>query len=349
MSTQLKDIKDIDKNMKELESQEANVDWYAVDSNIINEYLLGKGLKNGAFNRLSDLKVSDNTETLKLHPAGENIEFKTKSPFIKIKAQLAGAAYMSHMTAVGTIGFSLYVKKGDKWYFVNSTKINKPEYELDIVKNINDVEYTYRLYFPLYQALNSVSIGVEKNSPFEFLKDEMDSLIIYGTSISQGGCASRPGMDYGAILGRMKHLNVINLGFSGSCKVEREMLTIINEIIKERNVKYMVFELESNSPSYEHMRERFSYFLENLYNKENIEIFFISHFDEAITMINDKEMKWRKGFRKLHVELSKKYNLHFIDGYKMIKELDCDGSVDGAHLTDLGFYCVAKKLAKLIK
>lgn len=346
----LKDIKEIDKNMKELESNQNDpVKWYDVDSDIINNYLLGKGLRNGKFNRLSDLSVSENTDTLKIHPAGCNLEFKTDSSFIKIRAKLAGAAYMSHMTAVGTIGFSLYVKNGAKWNFVNCTKINKAEYELDLLTNINKKTYTYRLYFPLYQALEKVEIGVDKNKSFEFVKDEMDSMIIYGTSISQGGCATRPGMDYGAILGRMLNLNVINLGFSGSCKVEREMLTIINEIIKERNVKYIIFELEANSPSYEHFSERFSYYMENLYNKDNIKLYLISHFDEALPFVNSKIRKYRKGFFNIQKTIAEKYGVTFVNGNKLIKNLDCDGSVDGAHLSDLGFYEVAKNMAKIIK
>jgi lysophospholipase L1-like esterase len=253
------------------------------------------------------------------------------------------------MTAVGTIGFSLYVKKGDKWYFVNSSKINRAEYELDLVRDINNKEYTYRLYFPLYQALIDLSIGVENNAPFDFVIDEMESMIIYGTSISQGGCATRPGMDYGAILGRMKNLNVINLGFSGSCKVEPEMLSIINNIIKEKNVKYILFELESNSPSYDHFRERFSHYMENLYNRENIKVYLVSHYDEGAILINDKLNKYRKGFYKVQKEIANKYGITFIDGKKITKKMECDGSVDGSHLTDLGFYEVAKQLAKIIK
>ncbi|HHU24968.1 MAG: SGNH/GDSL hydrolase family protein [Bacilli bacterium] len=346
----LKDIKEIDKNMKELESQNnLEVKWYKVDSEVINNFMLGKGLKNGTFNRLDDSFVSENVETLKKHPAGNSIEFTTTSRFIKIKARLAGGAYMAHMTAVGTIGFSLYVKKGKKWYFINSSKINQAEYELDLVKDVNKKPYTYRLYLPLYQALLDFSIGVEHTAPFEFVKEEMDSMIVYGTSISQGGCATRPGMDYCSILGRLKNLNVINLGFSGSCKLEPAMLTIINKIIKERNVKYLLFEVEANSPSYGHFQERFSYFMEHLENKENLKVYLVSHFDEAIIFINDKMRRYRKGFYQLQKATAEKYGVTFIDGTKLIKNLDCEGSVDGVHLTDFGFYEVAKQLAKIIK
>ncbi|HOR95940.1 MAG TPA: SGNH/GDSL hydrolase family protein [Bacilli bacterium] len=346
----LKDIREIDTNMKELDSEKnLEVKWFKVDSKVIDNYMLGKGLKNGTFNRLDDSFVSDHVETLKKHTAGYSLEFRTASRFIKIQAKLAGPAYMAHMTAVGTIGFSLYVKKGKKWYFVSSSKINQAEYELDLIKDINKKPYTYRLYFPLYQALLDLKIGVEYDAPFEFVQDEMETMLVYGTSISQGGCATRPGMDYCSILGRLKNLNVINLGFSGSCKLEPAMLTIINQIIRERKVKYLLFEVEANSPSYEHFQERFTYFMEHLENKENLKIFLISHFDEAIVFINDKLRAYRKGFYQLQKKTAEKYGITFIDGTKLIKKMDCEGSVDGTHLTDLGFYEVAKQLAKIIK
>jgi hypothetical protein len=349
MNTKLKDIRDIDKNMKELTiNEDDDTIWYEVNAEVINKYMQGKAFKNGEFNRLNDVYVSENVETLKHHPAGFNLEFKAKTNTIKLKAKLAGAAYMSHMTAVGTIGFSLYVKKCNKWYFVNSSKINKSEYEVDLLTNINNKEYTYRLYFPLYQALYELSLGVKKPGCLEFIKEDRETLLIYGTSISQGGCATRPGMDYGAILGRMKNLNVINLGFSGSCKIEQSMCGIINDIVKENNVKKIIFEVECNSPSYDHFKTRFSYLLDNLYNKENIEIYLISHFDEALPFVNNKIKKYRKGFREVQEEVAKKYNIHYIDGIKITKGIDCEGSVDGVHLTDLGFYEVAKKLAKII-
>lgn len=345
----LKNIKEIDKNMEELKSDSLLLPkWIDIDSNIINNYLLGKAINNGSFNRLNDEFISDNLETLKLHPAGENLIFETNSKFIKIKASLTGAAYMSHMTAVGTIGFSLYFLDKNKWRFLSSSKINQKEYELDLLKNIKG-NHTYRLYFPLYQVLNNVSIGIEKDSTLNFIKPNQESLLIYGTSISQGGCATRPGMDYGSILGRMNNLDVINLGFSGSCKLEPKILDIINLAIDNKNVKYLIFELEANSPSYDHLSNRFSYFLENLHNKDNLKIYLISHFDEGMNYIDKNTSKYRKGFKNIQKELSRKYNINFIDGEKLIKNLDCDGTVDGVHLTDLGFYEVAKRLSKIIQ
>ena len=334
-----KTIFEIDKNMKnnDLESiKEDDVTFY----NLNNDYLLGQAFRND-FKRLENIHVSDNVDILKKHPSGLNIIFQTDSKNIKLKAKLAGPAYMSHMTSVGTIGFSLYVLNKDKWAFLGATKVLNKEYTANMISNMDKKMRTYRIYFPLYQELIDAYVGVDEKAKFEFVKPKMDNLVIYGTSISQGGCATRPGMDYGAILGRLLNLNVINLGFSGSCKIEEVMTDEINKIDK----KYLILELESNSPSYEHMKTHLTYMLENLKNKDKFDIYLISHFADTEVLVNNNLKRYREGFRQLQASFP---YVKFIDGEKLTKSLGYEGTVDGVHMTDLGFYDLAHKLAKII-
>ena len=334
-----KTIFEIDKNMKnnDLESiKENDLTFY----NLNNDYLLGQAFRND-FKRLENIHVSDNVDILKKHPSGLNIIFQTDSKNIKLKAKLAGPAYMSHMTSVGTIGFSLYVLNKDKWAFLGATKVLNKEYTANLISNMDKKMRTYRIYFPLYQELIDAYVGVDEKAKFEFVKPKMDNLVIYGTSISQGGCATRPGMDYGAILGRLLNLNVINLGFSGSCKIEEVMTDEINKIDK----KYLILELESNSPSYEHMKTHLTYMLDNLKNKDKFDIYLISHFADTEVLVNKNLKRYREGFRQLQASFP---YVKFIDGEKLTKSLGYEGTVDGVHMTDLGFYDLAHKLAKII-
>lgn len=334
-----KTIFEIDKNMKnnDFESiKENDVTFY----NLNNDYLLGQAFRND-FKRLENIHVSDNVDILKKHPSGLNIIFQTDSKNIKLKAKLAGPAYMSHMTSVGTIGFSLYVLNKDKWAFLGATKVLNKEYTANMISNMDKKMRTYRIYFPLYQELIDAYVGVDEKAKFEFVKPKMDNLVIYGTSISQGGCATRPGMDYGAILGRLLNLNVINLGFSGSCKIEEVMTDEINKIDK----KYLILELESNSPSYEHMKTHLTYMLENLKDKDKFDIYLISHFADTEVLVNKNLKRYREGFRQLQASFP---YVKFIDGEKLTKSLGYEGTVDGVHMTDLGFYDLAHKLAKII-
>ena len=334
-----KDIREIDVNMKEnLVQDTENTSWY----NLNNKYLKGSAFHND-FERLpKDLYVSENLEYLKKHPAGMYINFKTNSKSVKVKASLVGQAYMSHMTAVGTIGFDIYVKYENKWVFLAATKINSKEYEVEILKNLDEGEKEFRLYFPLYQGLISANVGVDKNSSFEFVDEIKEKAVVYGTSISQGGCASRPGLAYSSILGRMLDIEVINLGFSGSCKIEKEMVEVINNIEK----KYLILEVEANSPGVDVLKERLRYFLDNLVNKESFDIYLISHFDDGMCLVNTAYKNAQKAFYDLQKNYFK--DVKFIDGSALIHNLGYEGTVDGVHLNDLGFYEVAKKLANII-
>ena len=334
-----KTIFEIDKNMKNNDYESMNLD-NCTFYNLNNDYLLGQAFRND-FKRLENIHVSDNVDILKTHPSGLNIIFRTNSRNIKLKAILAGPAYMSHMTSVGTIGFSLYVLNNNKWAFLGSTKVLNKEYTANMISNMDKKMRTYRIYFPLYQELKEAYVGVDEKSKFEFIKPKMDNLVIYGTSISQGGCATRPGMDYGAILGRLLNLNVINLGFSGSCKIEEVMTDELNKIDK----RYLILELESNSPSYEHMKTHLTYMLDHLENKDKFDIYLISHFADTEVLVNKNLKKYREGFREL--QRSFPY-VKFIDGEKLTKSLGYEGTVDGVHMTDLGFYDLARKLAKII-
>ncbi len=334
-----KSIFDIDVNMKnnDLDTiKESDVTFY----NLNNDFLLGQAFRND-FKRLEEIHVSDSVDILKTHPSGLNIIFQTDSKNIKLKAKLAGPAYMSHMTSVGTIGFSLYVLNKDKWAFLAATKVLNKEYTANLISNMDKKMRTYRIYFPLYQELIDAYVGVDEKAEFAFIKPKMDNLVIYGTSISQGGCATRPGMDYGAILGRLLNLNVINLGFSGSCKIEEVMTDELNKIDK----KYLILELESNSPSYEHMQTHLSYMLKNLKNKDKFDIYLISHFADTEVLVNKNLKRYREGFRSLQKSFPE---VKFIDGDKLTKSLGYEGTVDGVHMTDLGFYDLAHKLAKII-
>lgn len=338
-----KTIFEIDKNMQNNDTpisciNEGDTKYY----NLNNDYLLGQAFRND-FKRLpKGVHVSENVDLLMTHPSGINIIFKTNSKNIKIKAKLLGKAYMSHMTAVGTIGFSLYVKVKNKWAFLGASKVNSEEYSVTLASNLDKKTRTYRLYFPLYQALTEAYVGVDNKSSFKFEKPNMDKLVIYGTSISQGGCATRPGMDYGAILGRILGLDVINLGFSGSCKIEAVMTDVLNKIDK----KYLILEVESNSPSPEHLQEHLGYMIKNLKDKDKFKIYLISHFSDTETLLKKDLRAYRDRYKALQASFS---NARYLDGEELTKSLCYEGTVDGVHLTDLGFYELAKKLAKIIK
>ncbi len=332
-------IKTIDPNMKENINTDQECQWI----NLKNEYLRGMLYNNffeKGYDRLrKDIFINDNIEYLRKCPSGVNISFITNSSFIKIKAKVSGIAYMAHMTAVGTIGFDLYYKNKNNYIFISTTKVNRDEYEVVLVKELDSKDKEFRLYFPLYINLEDAYIGIETKCHFEFFKPIQNKIIAYGTSITQGGCATRPGMSYTSIMDRHLNFEIINLGFSGNCKLEEEIAELINSTSK----KYLILEVEANSPSPEVMHEKLSNFLKLIYDTK---VILITHFPEGMTVLNEKIRKLQKRFFDIQKKMK---NIIVINGKNLLKELNYEGTVDGVHLTDLGFYIVAKKLIKIIK
>jgi hypothetical protein len=329
------DIRVIDKNMANLENSNSNEIKY-FDLN--NEFLRGRAFNTG-FHRLRETDiVSKNVEVLQKHPSGLNISFKTNANRIKIRVKMATKAYMNHMTAVAQIGFDLYYKHNDKYVFLATTKVNAIEFDITLVEGLDDSEKEFRIYFPLYAECISAYVGINENAEIEFIKEKQEKVIIYGTSISQGGCASRPGMSYSNILDRITNYEYINLGFSGSAHLELEMADIINEIDK----KCIILEVEANN-SRESLMNKLPQFIERL---KCDKIYLISHFPETITLLKPGYQKVFNENSEFQKSLSR---IEFIDGNELLKELEYDGTVDGVHLTDLGFHFIAHKLKEIIK
>ena len=140
---------------------------------------------------------------------------------------------LPHMPATGVSGLDLYVRAGDKWHWIG---VGRPEHEVNettLAQGLRREKREYILYLPLYNGIDSVEIGVPPNAIVEAAPDRYAGkkpAVFYGTSILQGGCASRPGMAYPSIIGRMIEWPAINLGFSGNGKTEPEVAKLLAEL-----------------------------------------------------------------------------------------------------------------------
>lgn len=147
-----------------------------------------------------------------------------------------GGLSMPHMPATGVSGIDLYATDNngqERWCAGNYSMGDT------IVYNFRGLSYAaksgngfeYQLFLPLYNSVSWMEIGVPADASFRFLRVSQEKpLVIYGTSIAQGACASRPGMAWGNILNRKLGHPVINLGFSGNGKLEEALFDLLSEI-----------------------------------------------------------------------------------------------------------------------
>ena len=165
--------------------------------------------------------------------AGFYVHFITDANTIKAKWGLTNENLGDwHFAATGISGLDLYVKMEDNtWHWLAVGKPLKVENMESLVEGIPEGRHEYLLYLPLYNGIKYLEIGIPKESQLEKATPFLGKpIVFYGTSITQGGCASRPGMCSTAILGRRLNREIINLGFSGSGKMEPEVAELLAEL-----------------------------------------------------------------------------------------------------------------------
>ena len=181
-------------------------------------------------NRAQD-KVRAKVWELACQSAGLSIRFKTNAKDIRIRYQVTQPLNMPHMPSTGVSGVDLYRYEDQGFCFGSYTFGDTITYDYRIdqeIKGKKEVEYI--LYLPLYNEVSQLEIGVPTNTSFSFVPTTGESpIILYGTSIAQGACASRPGMAWGNIVSRTLNWPLINLGFSGNGKLEEEIISLICE------------------------------------------------------------------------------------------------------------------------
>ena len=169
--------------------------------------------------------------------AGLYLKFKTNATNIIVRYKVKGALEMTHMPATGVSGIDLYAfDPNGHWKWAPSTRSfgDTIEYRFSTAMVSSEFpgrDYEYRLYLPLYNTVAWLAIGAPGNSSFQFMRLSPEKpIVVYGTSIAQGACASRPGMGWTALLQQQLDRPLINLGFSGSGKLEPSVIALMNEI-----------------------------------------------------------------------------------------------------------------------
>eukprot|EP00130_Batrachochytrium_dendrobatidis_P008573 XP_006683448.1 hypothetical protein BATDEDRAFT_93208 [Batrachochytrium dendrobatidis JAM81] len=284
--------------------------------------------------------------------SGGQIRFKTDSVKLVIKTRLSGVVDIGHMAATGQSGFDVYIGEPGKQHYLATAipPIHEKTYEAtlwDFTSSTSELrEVTINL--PLYQGVEELLIGVEPDAiieaPTPYISDKR--VLFYGTSITQGSSASRPGMSYTNILSRRFQLEFINLGFSGSGKGEKEVATVIRDI---ENPACLVIDYEANVTPEEYETTLVSFI--EIYREYHplIPIIVMSRIPHALDIFPDQNLETmrRRNHSKKVVEQFKENGdtrIVFVDGLKLLGMRWHEGTVDGVHPNDYGFMKMANGL-----
>lgn len=281
--------------------------------------------------------------------AGVAAHFFSDATELQLRWELLNNFHMVHMAGTGIRGLDLYVREADGWSFVAT---GKPYDSLNTAKLFGNVQpemREYLLYCPLYDGLKSLEIGTDPGARILPAERGEKPLLFYGTSITQGGCVSRPGMAYPAIVGRMLQRESINLGFSGNARMDPEIM----DFIAETEAACYVLDCLPNMDSAMIRNQAEAGIRKILERRPDTPVLLIPNIlpeeaklDEKVRReIFEENAQLETIYRNLKKEFN---NLHFLP-FREIRDVAREGTVDGLHLTDLGQLRLAGILAKRIK
>lgn len=300
-------------------------------------------------------ELSKGVEILANHTAGGEVRFKTDSKRILIKVELREKSGMYHMPSTGQSGFDLYMDSDGENRYIKTTRfaVDSTRFKVELFNTDKKEMRSFTLNFPLYNGVNSLEIGfdegaaVEVPNPFEM----KGKFVIYGTSITQGGCVCRPGMAYSNIMSRKLDVQFVNLGFSGNGKGEPALAHLINQI---SDVRFIILDYEANA--FKTIKNTIGNFVDILREKHpETPILIMSKIRYARERKGTEDYAQLISNRDFQQNLVKKRkeagdtNIFFIDGSKVLGNQYYECSVDGVHPSDLGSQIIANELIKKIR
>ncbi|MBQ8432327.1 MAG: hypothetical protein IJX28_05540 [Clostridia bacterium] len=306
--------------------------------------------KNSCFVRMDiDVasSVSDQLCHLVKNVSGGRVRFSTDSKYFCVEVTYDHFTRFSHMPLLGSCGMILLEECEDG--SLRLMKSVQPSFH-------RETGYTstatlrggkmrnYILYLPLYNWINTLHIELDATAIVTGGKKYRDELPIlyYGSSITQGGCASRPDNCYQALISKWNEIDYINLGFSGNGRGEQ----VVAEYLGKIPCSLFVMDYDYNAPDAEYLEQTHFPFYETFRKLQpDTPILFISrpNFYTSLQNSKDREAVIRRSYRKAREMGDEK--VYFLSGKTLFGKTDwINCTVDGVHPNDLGFYRMAKKI-----
>ena len=349
------DISQIDKNFAVNPINEPDIEWIDARDPRFLIYGVYFDEAEDAFVRIPRdvaTATNDGVAVLYRHTSGGRVRFITDSPYVAVKAVVAKPTVMRNITMIGMAGFGIYAEgKYEEAVIPLYDNMIKSETDRSAVSGIAKLgavaERKIEVYFPLYNGTHSVYIGVKRGSEIKpYPYDTTKRVLYYGSSITQGGCASHPGNDYAAMISRMVDCDYINLGFSGSARGEQVMC----DYIASTPMDVFVLDYDHNAPSVEHLKNTHYNVYKTVREKNpTLPIVMLSRPD---FYPNKDVLARREIVRETYARAVSEgdVNVYIVDGEQLFEgEMRDACTVDGCHPNDLGFLRMAQVVSPVIK
>jgi len=343
----MSDITKVDKNfVVKTKIDKDNIKFYDISEKPFKIYGVFK--ENGKYRRMPEniaKTMSEGVRILHTNTAGGRVRFISDSKYVAIHAVMSKLGKMPHFTFTGSIGFDLYVE--DRYIDTFVPPFNVQDGFESVIEFDSKEKREITINFPLYSGVSDLYIGLEETAGLEEAKPYKNTkpIVYYGSSITQGGCASRPGMSYQSIVSRRFGYDYINLGFSGSACAEDEMI----EFIKGLDMSVFVLDYDHNASTTEHLKNTHEKMFKAIREKQpNLPVIMMPRPTFYLTDEEKVRLNVIKNTYNNAVTSGDK-NVYFIDNIALTKLCGNEGTVDGCHPTDFGFASMAEAVCVVLK
>ena len=288
---------------------------------------------------------------------GATVRFRTDSPFIAIKSKLSCPGDMNHMPRAGSAGFDLYMGPFGHCMHCGTAQPNHGEIDLERLLFTREPSDTgmreWTIDLPLYGGVAAISVGVSPEATIEAPPPHAyGKILFYGSSITQGGCASRPGNMYPSMLCRAVDAEQVNLGFSGCALGEIAMAKTISDL----DLSAFVYDYDYNAPSPEHLQKTHEPFFKVVRERHpDLPVVIMSlcnfwrHWGPESTKDREKRREIIYTTYRNAIAAGDRH-VYFIDGETLFGNRDRDAcTVDGCHPNDLGFYRMYEAILPVLR
>jgi len=298
-------------------------------------------------------KANDGVTALSKNTAGGCVRFASNSKNVEVRFTLSGAAATGNMCAAGTSGVDVYFDGVfTKTVFPQNTSVRELSGIAVCPSSLGDGVHTVECFLPLYNGITKMEVGVDDNAGFFAPpKQKYKPVCFYGSSITQGGCASKPGNSYNSMLARFLDFPQVNLGFSGSGRGEQ----VIAEYIASLELSAFVLDYDHNAPNIEHLKNTHKAFFDTVRKAQpKLPIIIMTKPDFDSNPEGNAERRSVIYETYKAAKDSGDENVYFIDGESFFGDYTLFNdrracTVDGCHPNDLGFRRMAETIYPVLK
>ena len=292
-------------------------------------------------------RVNPRVHAVRSNTTGGRVRFVTDSSYVAIRAHIDGIYRIAMMSSTGTTGLDMYADGRFVGSFHAPLELKSGGVYESVVNLQGRCTRTITINMPSYASLINLEVGIEQGATLSRAPDYTleRPIVYYGSSITNGGCSTRPGMTYPAIISRMLDANYVNLGFGGACKGE----SVMAEYIAGLDMSAFVFGYDHNARDTEMLERTHSPFFRTVRERRpELPIIIVSR--PQLTPSADRDERFeviRRTYER--AVASGDENVYLVPGWSLVEGVGEDFTVDGIHPTDLGFHFIAERLGEVLR